>query len=237
MGRHRLVCGSCTNADDVDQALQGRRADVCLTDPPYGLGQGKASGKNEYVEYDEPRENLVELIAGWLPLARAMCDAVVFSPGVTNQWLYPEPAWVLCWFYGGGQLRSSWGFNCWQPFLCYGKDPSLACGQGGRPDAVNMNTPANAGDIDHPCPKPVKLWNWMLDRLVFGNAAVLYEPFCGSGTALIAAEQKGGVAVCAIELSPKYVDISVRRWQTFTGKAAVLESSGQTFDLLGAGHD
>jgi len=234
LGRHRLVCGSCTVADDVQKALQGRVADVCLTDPPYGLGAGKKSGKNLYEEYDDTLENLVELAALWLPLARAESKAVVFSPGVTRQWVYPEPNWVICWFYGGGQLRSSWGFNCWQPFLCYGKDPSLANRRGARPDAVDMNTPANAGDIDHPCPKPVKLWKWFLDRMTFSPNAVVYEPFCGSGTGLIAGEEKG-VSVAAIELTPKYVDISVIRWQEFTGKKATNESTGQTFEEMADG--
>ena len=152
LGRHRLVCGSCTVQTDVDAVLQGRKADLCLTDPPYGLGDKKASGKNDYATYDDTLENLVALAAEWLPIARAVSQAVVFSPGVTRQWVYPEPNWVICWFYVGGQLRSSWGFNCCQPFLCYGKDPSLANGKGARPDAVNLNTPANAGDIDHLCP-------------------------------------------------------------------------------------
>ena len=196
LGKHRLKCGDSTNADDVASVLSGRKADICLTDPPYGLGNKVASGKNAYGIYDDTLENLVELASGWLPLARAHSDAVVFSPGVTRQWVYPEPDWVMCWFYGGGQLRSSWGFNCWQPFICYGKDPSLKNQRGARPDAVDMNVPANSGDIDHPCPKPVKLWEWFLDRLTFSPNAVIFEPFCGSGTTLIAAEKMGACRCC-----------------------------------------
>jgi len=104
-----------------------------LTDPPYGLGGDVESGKNDYIGIADTQENLKALIDRWLPIARDACEAVVFSCGVTNQWLYPQPDWVICWFYGAGQLRSPWGFNCWQPFLCYGKDPSLAQGEGGRP--------------------------------------------------------------------------------------------------------
>ena len=233
MGRHRLLCGDCTDEPAVLSLLGGEKPALCLTDPPYGLGSKKASGKNDYAEYEDTRENLVNLAARWLPIARDNCAAVVFSPGVTNQWIYPEPNWVFCWFYGGGQLRSSWGFNCWQPFLCYGKDPSLASGNGGRPDAVNLNTPANSGDLDHPCPKPVKLWEWLLERLAFKKTTLLYEPFSGSGTTIIAAE-KMGHCVRALELTPKYVDIAVRRWQAFTGKQATLEGDGRTFDEVAA---
>tara|TARA_R110000737_G_scaffold58109_1_gene83924 strand:- start:189 stop:1352 length:1164 start_codon:yes stop_codon:yes gene_type:complete len=222
LGKHRLVCGDSTNANDVENCMDGKKADLVLTDPPYGLGAGKESGKNDYTGYDDTRENLIELAKDWLPMAQSVAHTVVFSPGVTNQWLYPEPDWVFCWFYGGGQLRSSWGFNCWQPFLCYGKDPSLASGHGGRPDAVDMNTPANAKDIDHPCPKPIKLWEWLLNRLVFSPTAVLFEPFGGSGTTIIAAEMRG-ISCHAIELSPEYCDVIVQRWENFTGKTAKLD--------------
>lgn len=228
LGHHLLMCGDCTDDDAVRALIGEERADLCLTDPPYGLGEKKASGKNAYAEYVDSRANLVDLARKWLPLAKSISEAVVFSPGVTNQWIYPEPTWVLCWFYGGGQLRSSWGFNCWQPFLAYGKDPSLAAGRGGRPDAVNLNIPANAGEIDHPCPKPVALWEWMLKRLVFKESALLFEPFSGSGTTLVAAQMHGH-RVRAVELTPRYVDVAVRRWQAFTGLEATLEGDGRTF--------
>ena len=233
LGKHRIMCGDSTDADSVALLMNGDKADLCLTDPPYGLGGEKESGKNSYDIYQDSRENLITLAAGWLPIARKISNAVVFSPGVTNAWLYPEPNWVMCWFYGGGQLRSSWGFNCWQPFLCYGKDPSLATGNGGRPDAVNLNTPANAGDLDHPCPKPVKLWEWFIGRLSFKSGEIFYEPFSGSGTTIIAAEQTGRRCY-AMELSPNYVDVAVRRWQQYTGKQAVHADTGKTFDETAA---
>jgi hypothetical protein len=231
LGKHRVMCGDSTSIDAVEKLMGGGMADLCLTDPPYGLGKGKKSGKNDYSLYEDSRENLIQLAKDWLPIAQSVAKVVVFSPGVTNQWLYPEPNWVMCWFYGGGQLQSSWGFNCWQPFLCYGKEPGLAACKGARPDAVDMNTPSNSGDIDHPCPKPVKLWEWFLQRLVFTKDAVLYEPFGGSGTTLIAAEGKR-ISVNAMELDPKYCDVIVQRWQEFTGQTATLESDGKPFISL-----
>ena len=67
-----------------------------------------------------------------------------------------------------------------------------------------------------------------MDRLVFKEGAVLYEPFCGSGTTLIAAESKKA-SVAALEIDPIYVDVAITRWQNFTGKQAVLESTGEPF--------
>lgn len=217
LGEHRLLCGDSTKAEDVARVMNGQKAALCLTDPPYGL-KGADSGKAEYKTFEDRPEQVEAMAKLWLPLARKHADAVVFSPGVTRQWWYPEPNWVMCWFYGGGQLRSAWGFNCWQPFLCYGKDPSLAAGSGARPDAVDMNTPANAADIDHPCPKPMKLWEWMLKRLLHKPGAI-YDPFLGSGTTLIAAEQLGRKCY-GLEIDPGYCDVIVARWEKLTGKKA-----------------
>jgi len=73
----------------------------------------------------------------------------------------------------------------------------------------------------------MKLWAWMLDR-VSDVGQLVYEPFSGSGTTIIAAEQLGRKCY-AIEISPQYVDVAVRRWEKLTGKQAVLESTGRTF--------
>ena len=62
----------------------------------------------------------------------------------------------------------------------------------------------------------------------------VYEPFSGSGTTIIACEQTGRVCH-AIELSPAYVDVAVKRWQSFTGKAATLDGDGRTFDVITQG--
>jgi DNA modification methylase len=59
----------------------------------------------------------------------------------------------------------------------------------------------------------------------------VYEPFCGSGTTLIAAEQTGRVCY-GVELDPKYVDVIIRRWQQYTGKEAVLDGDGRTFEEI-----
>lgn len=210
LGPHRLICGDCTDPSVWGAVTGDKTADLVLTDPPYGLGQTDST-KNDYTTYDDTEDNLVKLADKWLPIARGRAPAVVFTPGVTGGWRYPQPDWVLCWFYGGGQLQSSWGFNSWQPALCYGKDPSLAHGKGCRPDAVDMNTPANAGDIDHPCPKPLKFWMWMVERLTFQRDALIVDPFGGSGTTLIAAAHLHRVARL-IELDPRYCDVIRRRW-------------------------
>lgn len=228
LGDHRLMCGDCTEIKNIKTLMMSEKANICLTDPPYGISESK-SDKGNYDIFDDTRESLIDLAERWLPIAIDISKVVVFSPGINNIQIYPPADWVLCWFYGCGKLISRWGFNCWQPFMCYGKDPSLAIGKGLRPDAVNLNIPANAQDIDHPCPKPVALWLWLIERLSFKSGDIFFEPFSGSGTTIIAC-QKLNRRCFAMEISEKYVDVAVRRWQDFTGQDAILESTGETFN-------
>ena len=211
LGPHRLVCGDSTTAEAWAAALGQDRPALVLTDPPYGLGGVKESAKNDYATFDDSADNVRRMAGLWLPLAIERAPAVVFSPGITGMGWYPPPAWVLCWHYGGGQQYSPWGFNCWQPFLAYGKDPSLAGGHGCRPDAVSLNVPANAAELGHPCPKPVALWAWLIERLSFDRADIIADCFGGSGTTIIAAAMTGRIAR-VIEYDPRYCDVIRRRW-------------------------
>jgi DNA modification methylase len=84
--------------------------------------------------------------------------------------------------------------------------------------------------FDHPTQKPVELMRKRIrNHTVPGE--VIYEPFCGSGTTLIAAEQTGRIC-CAVELDPKNVDVIMRRWQSYTGKEATLQGDGRTFGKI-----
>jgi DNA modification methylase len=223
---HRLLCGDSTVATDVARALRGN-ASLCLTDPPYGLG-GTSSVKNDYVEYEDSRDNIVRLIEGFLPLAQSAAPVVALTPGNGNQRLYPHPTWTMAWFTPAGVGRGPWGFCCWQPILCFGKDPKLARGQGCHPDAI-VHTEAGEKN-GHPCAKPIKLWCWLVERASKAGD-LIFDPFSGSGTTIIAAEMTGRVCD-AIEVSPAYVDIAVTRWQRFTGRCAALAGDGRTSDEL-----
>ena len=65
---------------------------------------------------------------------------------------------------------------------------------------------------------------------------LVYDPFLGSGTSLIAAEMTGRIC-CGLEISPAYVDVIVRRWQAFTGRNAIHQATGQSFDERGENPD
>jgi ParB-like chromosome segregation protein Spo0J len=214
LGEHRVLCGDSTKAEDVARLMGGERAALCLTDPPYGLGD-TASSKNNYATHDDTQENLQRLIEKTvMPLIEKM--RVVFTPGNVNQHKYPSPTWTMAWFCPAGVGSGPWGFCCWQPIMCYGKDPKLATGQGRHPDAlVHQEGPSSD---QHPCAKPMKFWAWLMER-VSNDGELIYDPFLGSGTTLIAAEQLGRKCF-GMEISPQYCDVIVKRWETLTGKKA-----------------
>ncbi len=219
------MCGDATTIEAVDAALAGVKPHLCLTDPPYGIG-GTASRKNDYDQYDDSQEALIRLVADFLPLAQQAAPLVVLTPGNANQRLYPAPTWTMAWFTPAGVGSGPWGFCCWQPILCFGKDPKLSKGKGRHPDAI-VHTEA-AEENGHPCAKPVKFWSWLMERTSEPRQAV-YDPFVGSGTSIIAAEMTGRVCH-AIELSPAYVDVAVQRWQNFTGRVAIREADAMPFN-------
>jgi DNA modification methylase len=94
----------------------------------------------------------------------------------------------------------------------------------------NISSRDQDADTPHSTQKPVECMRRpMLNNSNPGQS--VYEPFLGSGTTLIAAETTGR-ACLAIELEPRYVDVAIRRWQAFTGKAAALLADGRSFDVV-----
>ena len=83
---------------------------------------------------------------------------------------------------------------------------------------------------EHPTSKPIEVFAIPM-RQHTRPGEICYEPFSGSGSQIIAGETTGR-RVYAIEISPQYVDVAVRRWQTATGKHAVLDGSGRSFEEI-----
>lgn len=212
LGRHLLLCGNCTSRDDVTRLTGNVIADLGLTDPPYGIGEG-------YASIDDSKQNLALLATQFFPLIREQCKVLLLTPGNANQRLYPAPDWTLCWFVSAGTGSGPWGFSCWQPVLAYGKDPYLAEGKGRRPDAL-AKTESAENKLAHPCPKPVGVWSWFVERGSVRAGQVVFDPFSGSGTTLIAAEQLERKCV-ALEIEPRYCQVIIDRWEAFTGQVAV----------------
>jgi DNA modification methylase len=194
MSDQRVVHGS---AFDV---LPDLAWDVMVTDAPYGVGLG-------YDDYDDTVENLDLLIKGLTPYLQD-ARAFVFT-GVQNLHRWPQPYWTLAWVTPSGASTGRYGFSCWQPILGYGMDVRLQDGAGRYPDTFMDYAPARQGDAAHVCEKPLSVMRWLLER-VTRPGDVVVDPFCGSGTTLVAARELGLDAI-GVEMSEAYVERANRR--------------------------
>lgn len=237
LGKHRLVCGDATNAEDVVRALNGVSPSAVITDPPYNVGIEYGQSNND----QKSNEDYIEFTRKWFDLALACSSVVLLTPGTGRGMGMPNlqmwykiraPDWTLIWIKKNAVGHSSiGGFNNWEPIFFYGKT-KRKIGQDiyDIPITVQKDVANSKGKKLHPTPKQVKLWSAMIDDFTSGGQAV-YEPFSGSGTTLIAAEIAGRFCH-AIEIEPAYIDVAVKRWQNFTGKAATLEGDGRTFEAI-----
>jgi DNA modification methylase len=248
LGRHRLVCGDSTDPGAVDAALAGVRPHLMVTDPPYGVeydaewrkaalpgtNPGKSGGMHGKVKNDDR--------ADW-------SDAWALFPGdVAYIWHGALHAATVAQSIAdaGFEVRSQiiWvkhqsvigrGHYHWQHEPCWYAIREAATGHwaGDRKQttAWQIDKPLNS-DTGHSAQKPVECMKRPIENNSSPGQAV-YEPFSGSGTTIIAAEMTGR-ACHAIELSPAYVDVAVRRWQAFTGLEARLESNAATFGEVAA---
>ena len=175
--------------------------DLVLTDPPYGVGV-------DYGGFDDTKENLritMGLAAPEMIRAGRLTAATV---GIGNFSMYPEPDWVFCWYYSPGYSYCPFGFNSWQPIFVWGKDPFLARGLGCREDVIKKCVTGK--ENKHVVPKQLRDWERILARFSLDESDVILDPFCGSGTTLVAAKQLGRKAV-GIEIEEKYCEIAVKR--------------------------
>lgn len=232
LGRHRLLCGDATNADDVALLLGDARPNLCLTDPPYGVEYDPAWRQREAekgnLQYAERRIGEVAndnrsdwsaafaLIPGnviycWSPPGTNSFDfhqAIVGSGfEIRMQIIWSKPHFPIsrghyhvrhepCWYAVRRGADAAWigdrkQTTVWEVAL----DPNV---EGG-----------------HSTQKPVELFT----RAIANHEGDVYDPFLGSGTALMAAEMAGRTCY-GMDISPAYVDVAAHRWEQVTGQKA-----------------
>jgi DNA modification methylase len=223
MGRHRLMCGDSTDALVADR-LGVDECAMLLSDPPYGLGY-------EYAEHDDNDNGAnAQLVADAFKLGP---ESKAWTPGLNN--LARDIARfgrsrIVVWNKGfSASGNGLGGASTWEPIIIVGRTPEKKL----KNDVLTVKTDRIEVDNQslrklHPCPKPVALYEELLIALTKTDQTI-YEPFSGSGTTIIACE-KTGRKCRAIEITPAYVDVAVKRWQEFTGQFATLEGDGRTFD-------
>lgn len=258
LGNHRVLCGDATNPDAVGRLLAGRQPILMVTDPPYGIEldsewrdraglNGCGPAEPSYLKRTEGHRNtsissdtradwseafaLVpalevayvwhaskftrEVLDGLLRIGFLHHQQIIWNKGRTvltrtHYWFQHEPCWYVRkknapWFGKPGENSTIWD------------SPSPKFIMGG----------SDEDKFDHPTQKPIELMRRpILNHLKRGE--LVYDPFLGSGTTLMAAELTGRVC-CGLELDPKYVDVIIERWQSLGGGQARLEGTDLSF--------
>jgi DNA modification methylase len=229
-----VIIGDCTlyNADCLEVLPTLTGIDSVVTDPPYGVGlKGKLSKKRGggqvfrdggYTSTDDTPEYIETVCVRAIKLCIEISPRIAMTPGVRCMWKYPEPTDVGCFFSAAGTGMSRWGFTCSQPILYYGKCPYLAKCMGSRPNSHGQTYPNDANGIDHPCAKPIRMWQWLVERASLEGMTVL-DPFMGSGTTGVACIKTGRKFI-GIEKEPKYFAIACDRIRKAYADMPLLEA-------------
>ncbi len=259
LGKHRLMCGDCTDAAVVTAAMAGAQAVLMNTDPPYGVDYAAVkngiprSGFRDMQARDGDMDNDTltdgpELQAFLESAIRAavphLIDRAAFyfwHPMLTQGTFFAAAAAAadilihrqIIWVKPHMVLTRS-GMYHWRHELCfYGWRRGMKCAWHGNKSQTSVWDDIQAAtDRVHPTQKPVELFL----RPIANHSApgdTIYEPFCGSGSQIIAAEQTGRAAI-GIEISPNYCDVAIRRWEQFTGQTATLADDGRPFSAIAA---
>jgi DNA modification methylase len=248
-GTHRVLCGDATSPASYEALLVGERVRMCWTDPPYGVNYANTA-KDRLRGTDRPilNDNLGEDFGPFLEAAlRPMlkvCDGAIYVAMSSSELDRLQSAFRAA----GGHWSTFiiWAKNTftlgradyqrqYEPIL-YGWPEGAArhwCGDRDQGDVWQIKKP-HKNDL-HPTMKPVELVERAIRNSSRPGDAVL-DCFGGSGTTLIAAE-KSGRAARLMELDPKYCDVIVSRWESFTGKEAMRSFDGQTFGEAGGADD
>jgi DNA modification methylase len=254
LGSHRLLNGDSTNAEHMAHLMAGEKASLLATDPPYLVdykgGNHPQSWSNRpevrdkhWDDYVDPKTGL-EFFTTWMRVALPHCreDVPIYQWHATRRQALVEEAWkangllvhqTLIWVKSRPVLTRC--HFMWQHEPCfYGWPERFMPERKPEPSARTVWEIDQIGEQDgiHPTQKPVELFRrpigWHMLR-----GEVCLEPFCGSGTQIIAAEEQGRRCFAA-ELAAGFVDVAVKRFEGATGKHATLDGDGRTFAEVAA---
>ncbi len=261
LGSHRLLCGDARDKAAYDRLLEGAKAEFVFTDPPYnveidghvcGLGRVRhrdfAMGCGEMSEAEFTA--FLKTVFALLAENSIDCSIHQICMDWRHSWeilnagraIYSELKNLCVWNKTNAGMGSF--YRSKHELVFVWKSGTAAhinnfeLGQHGRHRSnvwdyagVNSMRPGRLEELAmHPTVKPTALVSDAIKDCSRRGGLVL-DPFCGSGTTLIAAERTGRKAH-ALEIDPTYVDVAVRRWQAYTGKSAILAGSGETFEAV-----
>jgi DNA modification methylase len=257
LDEHRLLCGDSTKADDVIRLMNSEKAILFATDPPYlvdydgtnhpskqgGPDKNKDWGASYGITWDDSSQG-PELYEGFIRQAiehAVLPNAAWYCWHASRRQAMVEGVWEkfgafvhqqIVWAKDRGILTRS--YYLWQHEPCF-----FGWLKGNKPPRISDDYPSTVWTLptvkvgektEHPTSKPVEVFAIPM-RQHTRPGEVCYEPFSGSGSQIIAGATTGR-RVYAIEISPQYVDVAVRRWQTASGRTAMLDADGRSFDEI-----
>jgi DNA modification methylase len=254
LGGHRILCGDALDPANVTALMAGSKANMVITDPPYGIAiKGHVSQKHEDFQMgvgeqtrDEFKTFLSMSLANLLPslLSGSLVYSFMDRRHLLELQMAAEAAGLILfdlaiWNKGSGGMGSFYRSQH-EPCMIfkYGSAPhrnNIELGRHGR-NRTNVWDQRGLSSFgkgrskalaSHPTVKPVALLAEAIKDCT-KKGDIIVDPFVGSGSTILSAEKTGRRAF-GIELEPKYTDVAVLRWQAMTGREAVLKASGETF--------
>lgn len=239
LGPHRVMCGDSVSLDHVAQLMDGHKADLIVTDPPYNVAyQGGTSDKltiqNDSMSGEAFYRFLLDAYTAMFSVAKDGAGLYVFhadSEGTNFRKAMTDAGFKLaqCCVWVKQSLVMGRQDYHWQhePVLYGWKPTGTHRWYSDRKQTTVWNFDRPSRNDVHPTMKPVALIEYPITNSSRGGDLVL-DLFGGSGSTLIACEKTGRHARL-MELDPRYCDVIVRRWQDFSGQQAKLGESDMTF--------
>jgi DNA modification methylase len=218
--QHRLLCGDSTSEDDVKRLMDGKKADMVFTDPPYGVSYDSPSEKHEIIKNDDV------FLDGWIPLVQKYSTGFIFmwtAYQVLPEWLkITEPFGrvtnMIVWAKGGGGLGDLYKrfATDYELALVWHRGSKLQDKRIGSVWSVNKDGGAS---YVHPTQKPVEL----MEKGIFNCSKtknIIMDLFLGSGTTLIASENLSRYCY-GMELDEKYAQVIIQRYVDYTSNPMI----------------
>ena len=232
LGEHVLMCGDSTDIKSVEKLMNGEKADMLLTDPPYNVDYTGKTEEALKIENDKmDNESFIQFLQrAFLSADNVMKPGAVFYiwhaglEGYNFMCACRQAGWTVrqCLIWNKNSMVIGRQDYQWKHEPClYGwKDGAGHLWTSDRKQTTVLNFDRPTKSRLHPTMKPIALFDYQIKNNTNGGDIVL-DLFAGSGTTIMACEQNGRKAYC-MEYDPRYVDVIIKRWQEFTGRKAEL---------------
>lgn len=223
LGDHRVMCGDSTKDEDVEKLMDGNKADMVFTDPPYGVDYVGGSKKRDALISDERNTTIYQEV---VPIISKYCIGPCYVWYADKNPLglyesvkkYGEIHSVLIWSKNNSTFNMNIHYKAkHEPCLYWKPKGATLKWEGSNTEETVWNIDRDNANKLHPTQKPVEL----SERAISNHKAkIVLDLFLGSGSTVIACEKKYRKCY-GMELDPKYCDVIIKRWEDYTGKKAI----------------